>query len=412
MITNFLDRLLSILSYIVFVFIDIYINLRIFFRGTSSNKKLNFKEYFVSIENEDHTICEIGDHQAISDKTLLLIGGIPTDPIESMSWLAHELHKIDSTLRIIIFNMPYYDEHFDIEYSDEFAISNGESFITRKEIDFSTHKIDPKFSHINQSKTVNLIMNKMEIDAAHVIGHDRGAVILENLCINNPEKVITYSRAAQVWNYIEPEWKNLAPKIPIGPPHKLMSIYHQFRILFFQVLNFNKPIRLLSETFEINAKSSKRDNDLYDRYTILKYKSQVSYKKYFKKIQQSFIQGGLDIEVQNRIKLKNTSIPIMQFQGEDEFKRASNGSLISDQPYFGKYNLFRNEIEDIYPSAVDQSSVPLKKEYLSDLGLYKEIQLKEGATFNKFCLIPDAAHFNVIENPIACAHAIYDFINT
>ena len=75
-------------------------------------------------------------------------------------------------------------------------------------------------------------------------------------------------------------------------------------------------------------------------------------------------------------------------------------------------NLFRNEIEDIYPSAVDQSSVTLKKEYLSDLGLYKEIQLKEGATFNKFCLIPDAAHFNVIENPIACAHAIYDFINT
>ena len=104
MITNFLDRLLSILSYIVFVFIDIYINLRIFFRGTSSNKKLNFKEYFVSIENDDHTISEIGDHQATSDKTLLLIGGIPTDPIESMSWLAHELHKIDSTLRIIIFN--------------------------------------------------------------------------------------------------------------------------------------------------------------------------------------------------------------------------------------------------------------------------------------------------------------------
>ena len=150
---------------------------------------------------------------------------------------------------------------------------------------------------------------------------------------------------------------------------------------------------------------------LYDRYTILKYKSQVSYKKYFKKIQQSFIQGGLDIEVQNRIKLKNTSIPIMQFQGEDEFKRASNGSLISDQPYFGKYNLFRNEIEDIYPSAIDQSSTPLKKEYVSDMGLYKEIQLKVGATFDKFFLIPDAAHFNVIENPKACASAIYNFIN-
>ena len=410
-ITKLLDRILSILTFIVFVFIDIYINLRIFFRETSSIKRLNFKEYFVSIGNEDHAVCEIGDHEATSDKTLLLIGGIPTNPIESMSWLAEQLHKIDSTLRIIIFNIPYYDEHFAIEYSNEFAISNGESLITQKEIDFSTHKIDPKFSHVNQSKTVNLLMDEMGIDAAHVVGHDRGAVILENLCINNPERVITYSRGSQVWDYVDPKWKNLAPKILIGPPHRIMSIYHQFRLLFFAVMNLNKPIHLLSETFKINGRSSKRGSDIYDRYTHLKYKSQISYKNYFKKIQQSFLQGGIDNEVQNRINLKNTSIPIMQFQGEDEFKRASNGSLISDQPYFGKYNLFRNEIEDIYPSAVDQSSVPLKKEYVSDMGLYKEIQLKVGATFDKFFLIPDAAHFNVIENPKACASAIYNFIN-
>ena len=175
----------------MFVFIDIYVHLRIFFRETSLNKKLNFREYFVSIDNESHAVCEIGDQDATSDKTLLLIGGIPTNPIESMSWLAEQLHKIDSTLRIIIFNMPYYDEHFSIEYSQEFAISNGESLLTQKEIDFSNHKIDPKFSHVNQSKTVNLLMDAMGIDAAHLVGHDRGAVILENLCINKPEKVIT-----------------------------------------------------------------------------------------------------------------------------------------------------------------------------------------------------------------------------
>lgn len=395
----------------MFVFIDIYVHLCIFFRKTSLNKKLNFREYFVSIDNENHAVCEIGDQDATSDKTLLLIGGIPTNPIESMSWLAEQLHKIDSALRIIIFNMPYYDEHFSIEYSQEFAISNGESLLTQKEIDFSNHKIDPKFSHVNQSKTVNLLMDAMGIDAAHLVGHDRGAVILENLCINKPEKVITYSRGSQVWDYANPKWKNLAPKILVGPPHKIMSVYHQFRILFFAVMNLNKPIHLLSETFKINGRSSKRSSDLYDRYTHLKYKSQISYKNFFNKIQQSFIQGGMDSEVKNRMNLKNTSIPIMQFQGEDEFKRASNGSLISDQPYFGKYNLFRNEIEDIYPSAEDQSSVPLKKEYLSDMGLYKEIQVKTGATFNKFFLIPDAAHFSVIENPKACASAIYNFIN-
>ena len=139
------DRILSIVTHFVFVFIDIYVHLCIFFRKTSLNKKLNFREYFVSIDNENHAVCEIGDQDATSDKTLLLIGGIPTNPIESMSWLAEQLHKIDSALRIIIFNMPYYDEHFSIEYSQEFAISNGESLLTQKEIDFSNHKIDPKF---------------------------------------------------------------------------------------------------------------------------------------------------------------------------------------------------------------------------------------------------------------------------
>ena len=66
MITNFLDRLLSILSYIVFVFIDIYINLRIFFRGTSSNKKLNFKEYFVSIENDSIALASLSKGMRIA----------------------------------------------------------------------------------------------------------------------------------------------------------------------------------------------------------------------------------------------------------------------------------------------------------------------------------------------------------
>ena len=63
-------------------------------------------------------------------------------------------------------------------------------------------------------------------------------------------------------------------------------------------------------------------------------------------------------EVESRKHLKQTNIPIMQFQGEDESKLARNGRTISDQPYFGKYNLFRNEIEDIYADATHQSRFP------------------------------------------------------
>jgi len=40
-----------------------------------------------------------------------------------------------------------------------------------------------------------------------------------------------------------------------------------------------------------------------------------------------------------------------------------------------------------------------------------EIKIKDGATFSKFYLIPNSAHFNVIENPESCAAAVYNFIN-
>ena len=255
-------------------------------------------------------------------------------------------------------------------------------------------------------------MNHLNINSAHLVGHDRGAVILENLCIDNPEKVISYSRGSQVWDFVDPEWESLAPDILVGPPHKIMSSYHQLRILMFSVLFINKPIHLLSESFKLKAKIAKKGTHLYDRYTHLKYKTQISYKRFAEKFKQSLSQGGMHKEVENRANLKNINIPIMQFQGEDEFARDRKGTLISDQPYFGNYNLFKNEIEDIYPNATDQTSVPIRKEFITDKGEYKEIKLKSDATFKRFCIIPESAHFNVIENPAGCANAIYDFIKT
>ena len=47
----------------------------------------------------------------------------------------------------------------------------------------------------------------------------------------------------------------------------------------------------------------------------------------------------------------------------------------------------------------------------SDTLIFKEIKIKDGATFSKFYLIPNSAHFNVIENPESCAAAVYNFIN-
>jgi hypothetical protein len=59
---------------------------------------------------------------------------------------------------------------------------------------------------------------------------------------------------------------------------------------------------------------------------------------------------------------------------------------------------------------VGQDSDKYQSQYITDKGEYKKIAIKDGARFSNFYLIPNAAHFNVIENPRACALAIEDFI--
>ena len=58
-----------------------------------------------------------------------MIGGIPTNPIESMTWLAKCLNDIDNSLRIIIFNMPFYESHNPIITENKYAETNGSSII-------------------------------------------------------------------------------------------------------------------------------------------------------------------------------------------------------------------------------------------------------------------------------------------
>ncbi len=415
MIVNLKYSIFKLFSRFLFVFIDIYIHVKIFFRErffyTPYIDNINFKKSSLNIEGHAHDMYQIGDLSATDENTIIMIGGIPTDPLESMTWLADELNKINPLLRIIIFNMPYYEHHFDIETTEKTAESHGKNLITNKPIDFSKLNVDPKFSHENQGIKVNQFLDTLNINACHFVGHDRGAVILEYFAINYPNKVLTYSRGSQVWNYIEPEWESLAPEICVGPPHKIMSVYEQIRPLLFSVIHLKKPLDLLSDTFDKLGRKSVRGSSLYDRYTHVKYKSQITYKAYYLKFKQSLVQGGMNSEVMNRSNLNNTNFPIMQFQGEDEFKYNKSGTLISDQPYFGTYNLFRNEIEDVYPGCEGQDLEKYQEQYVTDKGEYKEIQIKDGARFSNFYLIPNAAHFNVIENPKACALAIEDFLS-
>ena len=133
MIDRSLDRVLSICTHFAFFFIDIYMHIRITIRESILSKplinKTKFKEDFIMLDEAKHPFLELGDVDAPPNKTLIMIGGIPTNPMESMTWLADCLNQIDSSLRIIIFNMPFYESHNPIIRENKYAETNGSSII-------------------------------------------------------------------------------------------------------------------------------------------------------------------------------------------------------------------------------------------------------------------------------------------
>ncbi len=46
-------------------------------------------------------------------------------------------------------------------------------------------------------------------------------------------------------------------------------------------------------------------------------------------------------------------------QGEDKFAVNAKGTPVSDQPYFGRYNVYADDVCDLYPGSVGQH--PLNK---------------------------------------------------
>ena len=151
-------------SYFIFIFIDLFIYTKIFFREyffySPKINKINFIKSVLTVDGLDHKIYEFGDINASNQNTLLLIGGIPTDPMDSMTWLANEINQINDNLRVIILNMPYYEDDFDIDVNNKYAISNGRDLVTDKIIDFSNTRVDCKFSHENQGKKIKHFLDE------------------------------------------------------------------------------------------------------------------------------------------------------------------------------------------------------------------------------------------------------------
>ena len=392
-----------------------FIKIVIFFRGNSKNldnliiDDVIFKKKSVNLNDYKHEYSYCGNSDAGENETLIMMGGIPTDSSESMMWMAAEIYKKNPLFRIFILHLPFYESYSEITTSHKVAMFDSLTIPFNREISNRSVRIDPKFSHKNQSKIVGLILKKLNLTKAHFVGHDRGVVVFEYLMQDQENLFLSFSRGAQVWDFYKKEWSKLAPIICVGPPHRYFTFPWQLRLLFNIITFFNFPFAIRSDGFLKKCINAKKGSELYNRYTHLTFKANSPTNKFLLKVRQTMLQTDSLKEIENR-KYLPKNIKIMQFQGEDEFKLNSKKKLISDQPYFGKFNLFKNEIKDLYPNCIFQDSLQYQSQYIENKKNYKKIDLLPNARMSFFALIPDSAHFNVIENPEGCASAVSDFI--
>ena len=100
---------------------------------------------------------------------------------------------------------------------------------------------------------------------------------------------------------------------------------------------------------------------------------------------------------------------------DEDFGVVSNHT--GDQPYWGKWNFFPNEVEDIFPGGEFQErSNPIWVQNYNKFverkadGRYASLKVKEGARFQRFTIISEALHWTHIERPDNVAWACMDFI--
>lgn len=372
---------------------------------------VDFYEYPVDLDGYSHRITEAGDADADAGNTVVLMGGIPTDTSETFYWLVAELCRLNPELRCIIIQLPFVENNTSLIYSTSIkARYSGRTLPFNQDMDLSSVPVDPRFDHYNQATTTAHILDALEVTQAHFVGHDRGAVVFDYLIGANPDVALSYSRGSQLWDHYDDAWSDLAPKLIVGPPHRQMVFPWQCQLLFFMVVKLKRPINLLSPGFEASVAKARRGTEEYDRKTHLLYKSVAVPKGIRSIIRQIMMQTDSTDEVRGREALKQSQVPIMQFQGEDEFAVDASGTLVSDQPYFGRYNLFTNDVCDLYPGSISQDEDFRVDGLVEECGPYRCLCLQDNARLSRFCLIPNAAHFNVVENPQACARAINDFM--
>lgn len=348
-----------------------------------------------------------------SEDKIVFLGGFPLDEKETMKWLVSHINQVDRLkYRFYILSFPFFDNNTKLFFSYpplydfKYSIQNSQILGTNTEIDLSSIPVDPRFDLKNQSRIIYTVLENLNIDNAHFIGHGIGCTVLDYLLSEFPKLARSYCRSSQLWDNYNKSWEKLAMKVVVGPPIKYLNIPDQLS----KIWTIESQC---SPNFSQEVQDNKNPSSIYNRFEFIRTDLSINLSNtiFKKKVSQIFMQLDLNQEVSYRKKkLSKTNIPIMQFEGEDQFTFITNqhGYL----PYFGMYNLFKDEIENLTKSDVIFRNIDTEfsNNLITKLKYYKIIKSKPKARINKFVIIPKSCYFTIIENPQGCAQAINDFI--
>ncbi len=346
-----------------------------------------------------------------SSNIIILLGGFPLDEKESLKWLVSQLNILGKKTKFMfyILSFPFLDNETKLCYSYppyyEFTYSKSiSSILESNEIqDLSKTPVDPRFKLEFQAKFIYNIIQNLNINKAHFIGHGIGCGIFDHLLGLFPNLALSYSRSSYYWNILNND--NISSKldIKIGYPITYLNIPNQIPKLF----NYQSLCSwLFIQSYQKDLSSSQ------NRLTYIKSDLEINMNNqlFLKKISEIFRQLNIQQEIKDLNKnLLKSEIPIMCFQGEDDFSYHHNQSGFF--PYYGLYNFFKNDIDNIYDHkiTIKNQNTSLKKQLINKQ-YYKIINSKNKSKINRFIIIPNSSYLSVIENPSSCSHAIFDFI--
>ena len=436
----------------------------------NQTRGVNFEIDYIEIEGHFHRVSYAGNKNGIP---VIIMMGVFEDSLNDSRWLVANMvnHPQGKSFQFITITVPFLEEYTEIKLVDSDKAKYDGLIPPNKKIKMKNSlSVDKRFDLENCAHTLRKILKQMKIKKAHFVGHDRGCIIMDNLLAEFPEMAISYSRGSQGWTNFNEEWLNLVDKgIFLGPPHRIMAT-RAFPSLLKSAIMGGAPFGFIAPSFSMDRFTNSNDDELNDRWNAIQQMPNQS-QHFFKLTRQIFRQTDFVDEGKRRSDrsrgfcILDTNFPMMQFQGSDEMllaKDLPNAKKISiikrilgvlgfakvkgifkffrlrfptyvfadlpddygiisnhlgDQPYFGKYNFWVDEVMDLLPGATyqDRKNPTWKKNYkkyvtIKESGRYSELKLKKGSRFSRFVIISDALHWTHIERPENVAYACMDFI--